>query len=197
MLFRSGVNDVLFSTGYGHYSETLATDSDITQDLDWYGILTTMNAGDSDQKTLTISIPANQVYSQVYIGEEDSSVSAGSTAVSSASLGNVLVKDSEVSSVATKNLIVVGGSCINSAAATLVGGAQCEADWTASTGVGAGEFLIKGYDSSSITSKLALLVAGYNAADTVNAATYLTTQTVDTSSEYKGTSATSAELVVA
>jgi hypothetical protein len=192
-----GVNDVLFSTGYGHYSETLATDSDITQDLDWYGILTTMNAGDSDQKTLTISIPANQVYSQVYIGEEDSSVSAGSTAVSSASLGNVLVKDSEVSSVATKNLIVVGGSCINSAAATLVGGAQCEADWTASTGVGAGEFLIKGYDSSSITSKLALLVAGYNAADTVNAATYLTTQTVDTSSEYKGTSATSAELVVA
>ena len=39
------------------------------------------------------------------------------------------------------------------------------------------------------------LVAGYDAADTVNAATYLRTQTVDTDKEYLGTSSTSAELV--
>jgi hypothetical protein len=42
---------------------------------------------------------------------------------------------------------------------------------------------------------MALLVAGYEAADTVNAATYLRTKTVDTSKEYLGTSATSATLV--
>ena len=45
--------------------------------------------------------------------------------------------------------------------------------------------------------KVATLVAGYNAADTTNAAKYVTTQTVDTmvGKKYKGTSATQATLV--
>ena len=47
------------------------------------------------------------------------------------------------------------------------------------------------------TGKLALVVAGYEAADTTNAGTYLTMKDVDTSKEYKGTSATEATLVVA
>ncbi len=47
------------------------------------------------------------------------------------------------------------------------------------------------------TGKLALVVAGYGAADTTNAGTYLTMKDVDTSKEYKGTSATEATLVVA
>ena len=108
----------------------------------------------------------------------------------------MLVKDTEISSVSTKNLIVVGGSCINSAAATLVGGAKCGAAWTTATGVGTGEFLIKGYATSSLTSKVALLVAGYEATDTAKAATYLTTSTVDTSKEYKGTTSTGVATLV-
>jgi len=91
-------------------------------------------------------------------------------------------------------LIVVGGSCINSAAASLVGGAYCGAAWTTATNVGTGEFLIKGYASPSV-GKFALLVAGYDTADTVNAATYARTKAFDTSKEYKGTSSTSATLV--
>jgi len=55
--------------------------------------------------------------------------------------------------------------------------------------------LIKGFTGTTVTSKLALVVAGYDAADTVNAATYLRTQTVDTAKEYKGTSSTSATMV--
>jgi len=87
-------------------------------------------------------------------------------------------------------LIVVGGSCINSAAATLLGVASrtCEGAWTTASGVGAGQFLIRGYSSSSLTSGLALLVAGHEKADTANAATALTTQTIDTSRTYTGTS---------
>ena len=93
--------------------------------------------------------------------------------------GAVLVKDSEVSSVATKNLIIVGGSCINSAAATLVGGASCGSAWTTATSIGSGQFLVKAYPDSTLTSGLAMLVAGYEAADTQAASTYVRTQTFD------------------
>jgi hypothetical protein len=137
-------------------------------------------------------------FSIEYYGDEvtgDVQVIAGGSVSTGGGLGDVLVTDAEVSSVSTKNLVVVGGSCINSAAASLVGSAYCGSAWTSATGVGAGQFLIKGYSSSSITSRLALLVAGYEAADTTNAATYLRTQSVDTSRSYKGTSATQASLV--
>ena len=145
-----------------------------------------------DQDWVTITYAGDQSYGQLYVTAPEATVtSTGGTG----QLGDVLVKDSEVSSVGSKNLIVVGGSCINSAAATLVGGAYCGAMWTDATGVGSGQFLIKSYSDSSLTSKMALLVAGYEAADTVNAATYLRTQTVDTSKEYLGTSSTSATMV--
>ncbi len=136
----------------------------------------------------------SETYAEVFLTEE-TSVMEGGTGI----LGEVLVKDSEVSSVSSKNLVVVGGSCINSAAATLVGGAKCTADWTAATGVGSGEFLIQSFGDAYTTGKIALLVAGYSADDTVNAVTYLRTQTVDTTAgkKYKGTSSTSASLVVA
>jgi hypothetical protein len=191
-----GVGDVLMSSAYYHSDDiTLPSDSDMSKQIDWWGTLASQDSSDSDQKIASISYPKSQVYAQLYVAASGAAVSSATSASGSTQLGDVLVQDSQVSSVATKNLIVVGGSCINSAAATLVGGAKCSADWTAATGVGAGQFLIKGYASSSLTSKVALLVAGYEAADTVNAAKYLRTQTVDTGKEYKGTSATSATLV--
>lgn len=193
-----GVNDVLFSTAYGHYDETMASDSDITKDADYYGTVVTLNSDDSDQTFATISYPDSQIYAQIYVGEVGSVVSGGVTG-GSTSLGDVLVKDTEVSSVSTKNLIVVGGSCINSAAASLVGGAYCGAGWTDETGAGSGEFIIQSFGDSTITSKIALLVAGWEATETSMASTYLRTQTVttDAGTKYKGTSGTTAELVVA
>jgi hypothetical protein len=94
-------------------------------------------------------------------------------------------------------LIVVGGSCVNTVAAELVGGAYCTDEWTTNTGIGSGQFLIQSFTSPYSSSKVALLVAGYESADTSNGATYLTTQTVNTAvgSKYKGTSATAATLV--
>jgi len=193
-----GVHDVLFSDGKSakaYYTATLASDSDIEKEVDWYGTLVISDVNTASQKTVTIKYPKSQVYGKVYIGEESAAISTTTITTAATQLGNVLVTDSEVSSVADKNLIVVGGSCINSAAASLVGGDYCGAGWTEQTNVGSGEFLIKGYATSDITSKLALLVAGYDAADTVNAATYLRTKAVDTSKEYIGTSSTSATLV--
>jgi hypothetical protein len=133
----------------------------------------------SDRGKAVITYSGQEAYAEVYLSESSATISSGSA-------GAVMVKDSEVSSVSTKNLVVVGGSCINSAAAALVGGAYCGEEWTTATGVGANQYLVKGYATSGITSKLALLVAGYEAADTAAAATYLTTQKPDTSSEVIG-----------
>ena len=127
-------------------------------------------------------------------------VAAGSSSSGTVKeLGAPFVKDSEVSSVSTKNLIVIGGSCVNTVAAQLLGSSAplCDAAFTAKTGVSAGQFLIQSFASPYSTGKVATLVAGFNAQDTVNAAKYFTTQAVDTTAgkTYKGTSATEATLV--
>ena len=194
-----GVQDLLFTTPYGHWSATLASDSKITKDLDWYGVLTTKDATDSDQATAKVSYPDTQMYAQIYVGEVGSTVTGGTTTTGASQLGDVLVKDTEINSVSSKNLIVVGGTCINSVAANVLGGANCGSGFTDATGVGSGEFLIESVADKYTTGKVALVVAGYDAADTVNAAKYLRTQTVDTAAgmKYKGTTSTSAELVVA
>ncbi len=191
-----GVDDVLFSSTYYHDSATRASDSDFTEDIDWFGTLVVKDSSDSDQKTATISYPTSQVYGEIYIGEISSVVSGGGPG--GTALGDILVKDSEVSSVSTKNLIVVGGSCINSVAANLVGGALCGSSWTDSTSVGSGQFLIESFGDAYTTGKIALLVAGYDVAYTVYAFTFLRTQTVDTTAgnKYIGTTATQATLQV-
>jgi hypothetical protein len=145
-----------------------------------------------DPNTVELTYHGGESYGQVYITAPNAQVSSGGGA---SQLGDILVTDAEVSSVSTKNLIIVGGSCINSAAAHVLGGSYCGAAFTEATGVGSGEFLIKGVSGAYTSGKIALVVAGYNAVDTVNAATYLRTQTVDTSKEYKGTSSTMATLV--
>ncbi|GBE19982.1 hypothetical protein BMS3Abin17_00713 [archaeon BMS3Abin17] len=178
------------------WSASMASDSKKTKRGDLWGTITTIDSSDSDQKSATISYPDEQVYAQLYIAEEAASITAGATTSgTSTPLGEVLVKDSEVSSVATKNLIIIGGSCINSAAASVLG-EGCGSAFTDATGVGSGEFLIKGVSDSTVTSKLALVVAGYESADTVNAAKYLQTQVVDTDKAYKGTTSTTATEIV-
>lgn len=153
-----------------------------------------------DQDYVDITYAGTESFADVYVSEAGAVVSSTgsvSTTGTVAKLGSVAVSDAEAASVAGKNLIVVGGSCVNSVAASLLGGALCGADFEAKTGVGTGSFLIETFSRTG--GKVATLVAGYNAADTTNAAKYFTTQAVDTTvgKKYKGTSATSASLVTA
>ncbi len=179
----------------------LASNSKKEKEADLFGTIALVDKGDSDQYSATISYPAEQVYANIYIAENAAEISAGQAGSGGAtgvtSLGSVAVTDAEASSVATKNLVVIGGSCVNTVASQLLGlsGKTCGADFTAKTGIGAGQFLIETFSRTG--DKVATLVAGYNAGDTTNAAKYLTTQTVDTmvGKKYKGTSSTSAELV--
>lgn len=106
----------------------------------------------------------SESYAEVYLTELGSTLSAA---------GQMVFKDSEKSSWSNKNVVVVGGSCINSAAATLLGGALCESAFTDATGVGAGQYVVQSYADGFTSGKVALLVAGYHAADTVAAASRL------------------------
>lgn len=147
-----------------------------------------------DQDDLLIDYHDAESYGNVYVAQ--SGAATGSTG------GGLSLMDTELagSSMKNKNLIVVGGSCVNSAAATLLGvpASTCGDAWTAQTGAGAGSYIIETFDNPwSASTKVATLVAGYEKEDTANAATYLTTQnpTTDSGTKYTGTTGTSATMV--
>ena len=159
--------------------------------VDTFGTWVIKEDRQSANGVATLYTAPSQMSLDVVFAAPGVSISGGTVTVSGAQLGDILVTDSNVASVSqTKNLIVVGGSCINSVAAQLVGGAYCGSAFTTATNVGSGQFLIKSYPNALSTGNIALLVAGYEAADTVAAATYLRTQPVDTSKTYTGTTQT-------
>lgn len=173
----------------------LESNDDLDKYIDLWGSMITIDKSASDQYSAEISYPDDQLSANLYVAEESASITGGSSSTATATeLGSVTVTDTEADSVSSKNLVVVGGSCINSVAAELLGEAACGDDFTALTGIAAGEAIIKSYSRNS---KVALLVAGYNAADTTNAAVYLQNKAVDTTvgEALKVTSATTAEAI--
>jgi len=175
-------------------SSTEILDTDVWRDFTYTALATEFlfNKPSSGQKSLKLVYHGDEVAASVLIAESGA-------IVTEADIDTILVTDAEVSTVQSKNLVVIGGSCINSVAATLVGGSFCTDDWTTETEVGTGQFLIKSYANPYATGKVALLVAGYEREDTVNAATYLRNIGVDTTvgKTYVGTTATQATLQVA
>lgn len=181
------------SSAYGAGFESEATD-DIFLKLDQWGTLSTMDQTDSDQYNVVLSYPDEQTVAMIYL---DGLVEGSG----SGTLGDVKVMDDELASsgMSGKNLIVVGGSCVNSAASTLLGNAGCGSSWTAATGAGSGDWIIQTFANPWANSKVATLVAGWEQGDTANAATYLTTQEPITNVGHKltGTTATAATVVTA
>ncbi len=186
-----GVTDVMFTWNKDADMEGSAynaglqreSDDDFYDKMDQWGTLSTIDQSTSDQYTVTISYPDTQVFGQVYVADATASLSTGGKT-------NVVpVYDNETGKFSGKNLIVIGGSCINSVSADLLGSPLCGADFTSETGVDSGEYLIETFSRSG--GKIATLVAGYNAADTTNAAKALTTNTIttDVGAKYTGTTA--------
>lgn len=134
-------------------------------------------AGD-DQRTLDVMYNGKEAYAQVYVAE------GAATSSSGGSSGSLVVTDDDVSDVSSKNLIVVGGTCVNKVAAKVLGVDSqypvCGDAWETLTTVGAGEFLIQTVTSPYSSGKVAMLVAGYNQADTASAASALETETIAT-----------------
>jgi hypothetical protein len=125
-----------------------------------------------NQYVATVTYSGDQAYADIYVASESATTQPGEA-------GTLIVTDTEAASMTNKNMIVVGGSAINSMAATLLGVSYPtygEA-FTAETDVGAGEYLIQSFENGE--DNVAVLVAGYNAEDTVKGATYLVNQNPD------------------
>ncbi len=165
----------VFSDGIGSFS-TLQSNTYKSQAVNLYGTWVERDTSSGTNYAVTIKYPDEQMYVDVFFRAKETSVTAG--AESSTGTGTVvIVKDTEVDSVSGKNLIVVGGSCVNAVARKLVDAAAtspiCGADFTAKTNVGAGQYLLKAMASPYNSAKTAMLVAGYEAAQTVSAAAKL------------------------
>jgi hypothetical protein len=192
--FKTSVSTVTLSSG----SSQDEIGSSNVYDSHLYSALATEVQHDEgpDQHTATVIYHGGESFGELVLTENGVTVSSDNTVTGGSvkKLGSVAVSDAEAASVAGKNLIVVGGSCVNSVAAQLLGSALCGADFQSKTSAGAGSFVIETFSQSG--GKVATLVAGYNAGDTSNAAKYLTTQPVDTTAGkmYLGSSATSATL---
>ncbi len=121
----------------------------------------------SGLKSLDITYAGAESSAAVYVSEAAAVVSStGSVAPVMASALTAADK--------AKNLIVVGGSCVNTVAAKLLTGAEtpvCGAAFSALTNVGAGQYMIKGFTSPYADDKIAVLVAGYEQAQTLDAVT--------------------------
>jgi hypothetical protein len=129
---------------------------------------------------LAITYHGEPSYAEVFLTAKDVTFGGGNGG-GGGSASIISIFDSEVGANPDANMIVIGGSCVNTYAATLLGVSSktCGADWTTATDVSAGQYLIETFDRTG--GKIATLVAGYNEGDTRNAVTALTTQDIDTS----------------
>lgn len=124
------------------------------------------------QKTARLIYHGGEAVVDAYIGSGEGIVSFEQEVEDS------LIKDNEFSK-SENNLIVVGGSCVNSIAADLLGGAYCGSAFTEATGVEEGEFFIKKFEDSDISDKAIILIAGYDAEDTAKGVEYFLNNNID------------------
>jgi len=181
---------------------TWTSDTYKKQAVDQYGTLVTKEDRTNENGVATIAYPKDQMDLDIFFTEVGATVTPGSAGTGSVEeLGSVAIFDNEVSSVQDRNLIVVGGSCINSVAARILGGSYCGSAFTEATkgngtGVGPDQFLVKVVDSPYTTGRIAMLVAGYEAADTTKAVDYVKNEkpSTDVGTELKLVTATYANV---
>ena len=131
--------------------------------LGYDGLIVYNSESNSEEDEVVLGVPSEQVYATVSVLGE------GIELVEDVpQFGSIIVTDAEVASVSDKNLIVVGGSCINSVAAQLLGVPvnTCGEAFTKATGIGSGQHLLEEYVSPFNDQKIAILVAGYEASGT-------------------------------
>lgn len=143
--------------------------------MDYYGIIIKSPENNGDDNEVVLMIPSEQVYATISIAgmevdttvKTDSNETVADTTIPTLTLNDIVFKDNDAA-LSEHNLIIVGGSCINSVAAKLLGSDTplCEGDFTDASGVGEGQYMIKTFTSPYNEDKIAILVAGYSAADT-------------------------------
>jgi hypothetical protein len=146
---------------------TLESNDDLTQGLTDYGMLVKEDAS-GDTNEFTLVVPKQQRFAQVFVTLGDVTSTEGSAGsadrVNPIAVG-LAVLDKDAPAFGEENLIVVGGPCANSAAAALLGNpANC------GEGFEAGKATIQSWEKNG---KVAILVAGYEATETLGASRVL------------------------
>jgi hypothetical protein len=123
-----------------------------------------------NQATAELEYHGGETFGNVFVASSGATITPGTTGTG----GTVTITtDDKVADYQNKNLIVVGGSCINQIAAKILSNDTapiCGADFTLKTKVGPTQYIIETVASPYDSTKIAMLVAGYEAADTTNAA---------------------------
>ncbi|MEM2932872.1 MAG: hypothetical protein QW622_01515 [Candidatus Pacearchaeota archaeon] len=156
-------------------AEEKDSDYDVAIDaIDW-GAIFRFNTDKEDE--LTWTYPEEEAIHKVYVSEELATIpELSGVAGTGAVLGDVIFADTELTSeLKAKNLVIVGGSAINRAAAEALdlpyptyGSSDA---WQTATGVtGEGQAILKLLDNPYTAGKQALLVAGWSGSDTTKAA---------------------------
>ncbi|MBW2976564.1 hypothetical protein KY347_03910 [Candidatus Woesearchaeota archaeon] len=161
--------DIGAGLGVGHSFKTPEDEDNVAYGYDSYGCFYKHETPTNDPALLTITVPKSQREALVYITTKGTTFTS---AAATSETGAVTVQRidvgatklaSEVPNIEAVNSILVGGPCANAKAAEVMGNpADCTEGFT--PGVG----LVKMYDVGS--GNVAMLVAGYAADDTRNAA---------------------------
>ena len=173
-------------------SESDPEDSDLTIYRTFYGSKVVEDSSSSSSpEDYEIQVPSEQAEVKIYV----TSGATYSVATASGSAERVAIPvdankfDSEISSVSAQNLIVVGGPCVNTVAAELMGSpSDCSEGFTP------GVARIKLFENGD---SVAMLVAGYSADDTVLAGEVLATRASELSgmeSTVEGSTSSSASI---
>ncbi|MBU2589311.1 MAG: hypothetical protein KKB39_00950 [Nanoarchaeota archaeon] len=125
-----------------------------------YGVVIVDPKGSSSSDKVKMLVPTDQVMANVVIKGSSATVTSGSTSYVPTKISPVYMKASEVSDPTMFNLIVVGGPCANSLAASVFD-MSCDG-WS----LAEGEAVVKLVDNGN---KVAMLVAGTTALDTQRA----------------------------
>ena len=150
---------------------TLRTPSgktNIAYAYDSYGNYYTYETPTNDPALITIEVPEKQRVPLVYLtAKGDSFSEVGATTTEAVTVQRIQVGAaklaSEVADVKAQNAILVGGPCANAAAAAVMGNPE-----PCTTGFSPGEGIIQIWEHTN--GNVAMLVAGYGAVDTRNAA---------------------------
>ena len=123
---------------------------------------------------VVLEIPSEAIKANIIVsgpGTTTTSTEYSSVTVNSVAGMDVVKLDSEVTDAAAKNLILVGGPAVNSLTAEALG--LSFPTYGADSGIPEGAALLKSIDNAFGGSNSALVVAGWSADDTRNAARYL------------------------
>ena len=181
--FSASGSDIEISEVSGAVALESVGDTNNEEDYSVWGTHVYLNGIESGPDRLTFTYPDDQTEHLVYYSSGDTTLSTSTVGTSEMrSIGvDVAVLDTEVLVYGAQNIIVVGGPCVNAAAAELLGNpADCTEGFTEGTGV------LRLFERAN--GNVALLVAGMTGMDTRRAARAL--------SEYSSHALAGTEMIV-